>query len=132
MCIYVDRYHTKLRAPFPPRTVYLHIQDGRFDEFRPQIVDNEGGCAKGDSVRSEGSYDQHLLKLVAGVVPFAGQSGRLGSLARVPRLPIARILFERRHHAVEINQAVQFWVGVWEAGRGEREGMEVAGRWRGG
>lgn len=49
----------------------LHIKDGWLYKRRAQVVDDKSRDAKRDAILSERSNNQHLLQLIAAILPFS-------------------------------------------------------------
>lgn len=47
----------------------LQVESRRLHKARAEVLNNEGGDAKGDTVLTQGAYDQHPLELIAVTVP---------------------------------------------------------------
>lgn len=54
----------------PADTHSLHVENRRLHKARAEVVNNEGGGAKGDTVLTQGAYYQHPLELIAVTVPI--------------------------------------------------------------
>lgn len=48
----------------------LHVENRRLHEVNAKVVDNEGGNTEGDAVLTQGAYYQHLLEVIAVIVPI--------------------------------------------------------------